>query len=144
MFRSFFALGLSFCLSGCVYERLSVHTDYVGQETLASYHVGTPDPLLAAPPYGQRLIISWRLPLSYRDRDDLQIRLKIRFRNREDTIVTFPLESRCGSHLYTLLDQDFTQKGGFLAYQAELLAGDEVLETWTHQLWAPLIELVLH
>ena len=80
MFKNSLALLSCFCLlSSCVYERLSVYTDYVGLDSLASYHIGTPDPELANPHLGQRLLISWRLSREYRERDDLQIRLNRSF-----------------------------------------------------------------
>ena len=55
--------------------------------------------------------------------------------------VSFPITSACGTHVYTLLDEEYAQRKGFLTYKAELLAGDEIIETWTHQLWVEIINL---
>lgn len=125
----------------CSCERLSVHTDYVSIENLASYHVRTPDPLLNNPPVGQRLLATWRLTKSEMDLEDLHLQITIRFGNREQIVQNVPICKIRGTYIYSLLNEDYYKKEGILTYKVELLSGTTVLETWVHQLWTELIEL---
>ena len=56
--KRFWLTSLLLLLTSCTEQRLAVQSQYIGLETLASYHVNTPDPHLNHPPIGERLIIS--------------------------------------------------------------------------------------
>lgn len=122
-------------LTGCSQNHLSVHTDFVGYETLASFHVGTPDPELYCPDYGQRLHIAWNLPC----RAELVIRAYIRFKNLTETEWIIPLSEPRGRSTYILLNEDYDKTGGILTYKVELFDGEKVIETQKHALWTELI-----
>jgi hypothetical protein len=133
-------LFLSFLtLFGCSRQHLTIYTDYLSHKNLASYHVGTPDPLRNNPPIGQRLIISWSLPKKALTQEDLHLEAKIRFRNREEINETFPICKRSGSYYYSLINEDFMEKGGIITYKVDLIGNGEILEEWRHQLWTELI-----
>lgn len=120
---------------------LTVHTEYLSHENLASFHVGTPDPRLFCPTIGERLILSWNIPTSCQSSNDLHIKITIRFRNREQIEKNIDLQRFQGIYIYPLLDEDYFEKDGILTYKVELFSGEELLENWHHQLWAEQIIL---
>lgn len=128
-----------FLLNSCTCHRLSVQTDYISRENLASYYVDTPDPLLNNPPIGQRLIISWSLPKEYLTYSDLHLNLIVRFHNREQQIQDIPIPDMRGTYLYEILNKQFCQTGGILTYKVTLMGNGCSLEEWRHPLWAHLI-----
>lgn len=128
-------------LTSCNQSYLSVHTDYFSRESLASFYVGTPDPRLDNPPIGQRLIISWSIPKLIFKCDDLHLKLKIRFRNREELIERIAICRAHGHYLYTLLNEEYMSKRGILTYTVDLIRDGEIIEEWRHQIWTDLIDL---
>lgn len=126
-------------LSGCVKHHIRLQTDYLSRDNLASYHVGTPDPLLYCPPLGQRLIMSWSVPYAWLRDEDLKIALHMIFRNHTEECVEITLSRTYGLFTYCLINEDYFDKGGILTYKAELIKGDQVLDEWVHQLWTELI-----
>lgn len=135
----FFLLILPLLLTACTEKYLSVHTDYISRETLASYYVNTPDPRLNNPSIGQRLIISWSMPKEYLDYEDLHLDLYIRFRNREETTESLGILKRKGTYIYELLNEEYIQKQGILTYKMDLIGNGQVLEEWRHQIWTDLL-----
>lgn len=126
----------------CPKSHVNVQSDYLGRHSLASYFVGTPDPLLDAPPLGQRLIISWSFPTDYLQYQDLHLRATFRYRNREQTVQHFSLQGHLkGILVYALTGEEYFEKKGILTYQIEVMAQGKVLETVQHQLWVNLITL---
>lgn len=139
---SYFILHASyFLLSGCTRERLTVYTDYLSRQNLASYHVGTPDPRLNNPPVGQRLIISWSLPKKYLCMDDLHLEATIRLWNHEEIKENIQLYKLSGTYIYSLINEDFFDTEGIMTYKVDLIGNNEVLDEWRHQLWTELIIL---
>ncbi|NGX42478.1 MAG: hypothetical protein K940chlam7_00758 [Chlamydiae bacterium] len=130
---------LALCLLSCNSDMMSIHTDYMSHETLASYYVKTPDPFLNNPPIGQRLILSWTIPRKHTRYHPLYIKLTLRFRNREEEEKWIHVRKTSGTYIYYLLDKEYCEKGGLLTYKAQLIANNCVLEEWRHQLWAELI-----
>jgi hypothetical protein len=132
---------LSCLMMGCSSEYLTIYTDYLSHENLASYHVGTPDPRLNNPPIGQRLLISWSFPKEYLDREDLHLDISIRFRNREVLTQKVAICKSSGTYIYSLLNEDYFEREGILTYKVDLVAKDEIFEEWRHQLWTELLIL---
>jgi hypothetical protein len=120
---------------------LSVHTDYLSHETLASYHVNTPDPRLSNPSIGQRLIISWSFPKEYLNLENLRLKVTMRFRTREEVVETVQIHKKSGTYVYNLLNDDYINTRGILTYKVDLIGGDCILEEWRHQIWTDLIVL---
>lgn len=126
-------------LSGCVpRDKLSAFSEYVNREDLASYLVGTPDPSLNYPTVGQRLYISWNLPKEYACQE-LMLKLYMRFRDRTEVIQSVQLDQISGTYVFELLNDDYFNHKGFLTYKIELLADQELVEKWYHQMWVELI-----
>ena len=117
-----------------------MQTEYLSHENLASFHVGTPDPRLRNPPLGQRLIINWSLP-KWDGLTPYELSLKIRFKNGTFTNEQIPLDRASGTYVFSLLNQEYFNRGGFKTYIATISSDGEVIEEWRHQLWANLIEI---
>ncbi len=125
--------------TGCMKHHLHLQTDYLSRENLASYHVGTPDPLLYCPPIGQRLIMSWSVPREWLREEELKVALHLIYRNHTQEYKEIFLIKSHGLYLFTLINEDYFEKGGILTYKAELIKGDQILDEWCHQLWTDLI-----
>jgi hypothetical protein len=132
-------------LSSCMMHHLEVQTQFITKESLASYHVLTPDPQLDHPTIGQRLLVQWKFRASEVSGLPLTLHLAIRFRNNEKEELTMPIDTNCklfvgGSYLYELVNEDYFKTGGILTYLAEVKSNDEVIACWRHPLWTELIE----
>jgi hypothetical protein len=140
-FKSACFLALPFFFSSCATapSMLSVHTDYLSHENLASYHVNTPDPRLNNPSIGQRLIISWSLPKKLLQLEDLHLEITLRFRTREEIQETVSISESSGTFVFPLLNEDYISTRGILTYKIDLIGGGEILEEWRHQIWTELI-----
>lgn len=128
-------------LTGCSATYLSVHTDYLSHENLASYHVQTPDPRLNNPPIGQRLIITWSISQEYLELDDIHLEVTLRFRNSEQITQNLDVFKRRGTYVYQLLNEDYIAKRGILTYKVDLVGNGQILDQWQHQMWSELIIL---
>ena len=128
-------------LTSCSGRMLTVYSDYVTRESLASFYVDTPDPLLNCPPYGERLVISWSVPSQLMKLEDPHLLLTLRYRNRDQIVRKIPLRRSGGTTLFRVLNEDYCKTGGFLTYKVQLIAGDCVYDEWRHQLWAELIAI---
>lgn len=126
-------------MSSCTCNHLSVHTAYINKQSLASYHVGTPDPRLCNPPIGERLIASWVLPQSYLKCQELHLEIVIHLMNKEKVCRSVPITRFSGTYVYELLNEEFFENGGILTYKVDLIGDGQVLKTWKHQLWTELI-----
>jgi len=138
-FNFWYLVLLGTIFTGCTLKRLTVQTNYISCETLASYYVGTPDPRLNNPPTGEQLIISWALPVPYLKYQDLHLEMKIRFHNREEIVQKVPIKKSKSSYIYSLLNEDYFTKKGILTYKVSVIGDECVLEEWKHQLWTELI-----
>ena len=129
-----------FFLNSCTFHRLDVQTQYLTPEYLASYHIGTPDPRLHVPLIGQRLLIQWSLSKHEVQDQEIMLYLKVRFRNRQEQEVKFPISSTRGTYLYQVNSELYCQTGGILTYFAEIQTLSGILATWKHPLWVDLIQ----
>lgn len=135
----FVAICLITALTGCSIHPLTVQTQYLSHENLASFHIGTPDPHLDNPTKGQRLLIQWYLSKSAFEEQDLILQLQIRFHNHTEDKIQIPVTSKRGYYLYDLINDDYCKTGGVLTYLAEIRKGECVVASWKHPLWTPVI-----
>ncbi|MDP1880660.1 MAG: hypothetical protein Q8K60_06950 [Parachlamydiaceae bacterium] len=145
MFRVIFFF-LCIGLTSCCVNRLSVQTQYMTHEDLASYYVGTPDPRLDLPLIGQRLLIQWCLRNEEIEGSLVELRIKIRLRNHEEKKLKIAISCKSGKYnrgyyLIKLSDEEYCETGGIVTYIVEILQDDIVIETWKHPLWVDLIKL---
>lgn len=119
---------------------LSVRREWIDGRYLASTHVNTPDPRQAHPPFGQRLLVSWRIPSSVLA-EKPELVLQVIYWNFTQKTFVYPLHKRMGYKICSLLDEEYRETGGLLAYRAQIITKDgRVLKEWKHQLWVNLIE----
>jgi hypothetical protein len=127
-------------LGSCQSRILTVQTEYLSHENLASFHVGTPDPRLANPPLGQKLIVSWKFRY-YCPQVNYDLIVKIRFKDGELVERIIPVTCPKGTYVYALLNDDYFKRGGFKTYVASIGIDGEIMEEWRHQLWVNVIEI---
>lgn len=131
---------LLLALTACTNPPLSVFTEYISVESLPSYRIGTPDPHLYCPDFGEKIHISWAIPQDT-CLENLEIRLFLRFGNGEDEELSYTLSERSGTLIFRLLNKAYSEKQGVFTYKIELYSGQILLSTWLHQLWAEKIIL---
>lgn len=131
------AIGL---LGSCHPRILTVQTEYLSHENLASFHVGTPDPRLKNPTLGQKLIVNWSIP-HWSELTPYELSIKIRFKNGTSAEETIPVCRASGTYVYALLNEDYFSRGGFKTYVASITFDGVIIDEWRHQLWATVIEI---
>lgn len=149
---SLFAFSLLAHLTSCHFHRLEVQTQYIGEESLASFVVATPDPRIANPPIGQRLLIQWWLDQSEWQKNSCYLALRVRFRNHQECEQKIAIDRAKGYCLYQVQGALFRQTGGVITYLAEIIQlsknegadqteerTEEVIARFQHPLWKTLI-----
>ncbi|MBA2726612.1 MAG: hypothetical protein H0U49_00360 [Parachlamydiaceae bacterium] len=116
-------------------QKLTVFSTYVTRENLASYRVGTPDPSLNCPSVGQKLIITWRLCPEDLTQEPLLMRLNLRFHNRTYHSQDIPITTLSGTYVYSLLNKEFFESEGLMAYKVELIGNNNLISEWRHKIW---------
>jgi hypothetical protein len=128
-----------FILSGCVREKLTVYNEYVTREQLASYAMGTPDPLECFPPFGQRLRIHWDIRNIATCNDDSYLNVYVRLRDRKNEQFSIPIDAMRGWYYYEILGERYCETDGILTYLVQLVVNGEVVDEWRNALWSELI-----
>lgn len=127
--------------SGCRPYYLSICQEWVDVRYLASYQAGTPDPRLAHPPLGQKLILDWRVPKEIYKRNP-EVVLDLILWDYTKRQIRFPIKSRMDYATYRLLNEEYEKTGGILTYRASIVTEDgEIFREWKHQLWVNLITI---
>lgn len=132
---------LLLALTACANPPLSVFTEYISVETLPSYRIGTPDPRLYCPDFGEKIHITWAIPQEITCLECLELRLYLRFGNGEDEEFNHTLHARSGTLVFRLLNDAYFEKQGVFTYKIELYVENTLISTWLHQLWAEKITL---
>ncbi|MEX1012529.1 MAG: hypothetical protein WDZ27_02430 [Waddliaceae bacterium] len=128
-------------LSSCHSPQLEVNREYLTKYSLASYITGTPDPLYNCPPQGEKILINWSLPKGAARLFPHTLYVQIRFRDHSQSNFSVPITRDCGTYSYLLCNEDYFRLCGILAYKVQLLAEDQVLNTWEHPMWQERIVL---
>lgn len=131
---------LTLVLGGCQSRYLTCRSEYLYPQYLASERVNTPDPNRECY-YGQQLIVHWNIPRSCMGLEPIFLRLQVRYGNREIETLNVPIKKRRGWKIHRFVNQDYWCRGGILAFKAELIRADQVLDDWTHYLWTDIIEV---
>lgn len=138
--KLFFFLFFIFHLTSCTPHKLAVQTRYFSREDLASFYVGTPDPLQNDPPVGQSLLFFFKLGNDFYSYQNISIRYKIRLADRTEVEDAFTLREPKGYFTYSLFGDDYFKSGGITTYKAELIGDGEIIEEWRQHLWKDLIK----
>ena len=120
-------LALLVSLTSCSTHRLTVQTQYLARENLASYFMGLPDPHLDNPVIGQRLLIEWCLPVDLLKGKEVELSMKIRLKNLEERTIHYSIPPKGGSfnrgyYLLYLVGNDYCETGGISTYNVEILS----------------------
>ncbi|MGR3911889.1 MAG: hypothetical protein QRY71_01080 [Candidatus Rhabdochlamydia sp.] len=138
VFSLFLMLGL---MSSCQKYILSLQQIPITQKSLASYHIKSPDPRQENPPFGQQIVMQWSVPPDLLEKKP-QIVFHVIYQDYTEECITYPLEYRRGTKLFSLLNEDYLAKQGILTYKATICLEDgTVYREWKHQLWVHLITL---
>lgn len=125
-------------LTGCVRQRMLVaRSEYLDPGYLASRRIETPDPCQGCF-VGQQIVVSWSVPSRCLPAD---IDLRLRYGNRCFSSVCHTVDQPQGFWIYRLLDDEFWELEGIVAYSATLSHDDHVIDQWNHHIWADLIEV---
>lgn len=127
-------------LMSCSRERLTVCTDDVLIENLASHIVQTPDSRKSYPYYGQQIMVSWNLDRSV-NYETSHVLLRIQFACGEDELIDIPCRRPKGYYVYRLMNQDYDARKAILAFIADLYEGEHFIEEWRHPLFEERIKL---
>ncbi|MBS0629487.1 MAG: hypothetical protein JSS30_04595 [Verrucomicrobia bacterium] len=132
-------LSLLILCASCGRPALVLQQQQIGPTYLASTNVGTPDP--RTPPKGQMIIAEYWVPRRIVNEHPI-LRISVLFHNYCQDCVEFPIRSTVGYETYSVLNREFKETCGLLAYKAEIVTCDgEVLTDWKHQLWTELITI---
>lgn len=129
------ALAAALLFTGCNREVLRMQVDNISRESLASYQIGTPDPRLIYPPVGQRLVVSWFVPIKEFVAGDIEIHIFIVYGDYSREELSFRPRQSCGMYLRTLLNENYFTKCGYLSYRSEMYASGKLIKEWRHQLF---------
>lgn len=126
-------------LCGCCGTKyISVLNEPIDQNRRASVHVNAPDPLHEINPHGQRLYISWSLPSKYKE-TQINGFLKIRYHIAEQVTIPFEIKKMHGTFIYQLLNKEYFEKEGILAYKVQIFSNGQEIDCYQHTLWTELI-----
>lgn len=123
-------------LTGCHHRYITCRSEYLYPRYLASDKINTPDPYRECF-YGQQIIVQWNLPCP----KPADIILKVRYGNREISNFSFSVDRVKGWKIYRLINEEYWCRGGIIAFQAQLLQEQQLIDTWTHYLWADIIHI---
>lgn len=128
-------------LTGCG-PSLVLYTDYHTHRDLASYNVGTPDPILkTCDCKGQDLVFEWTIPKALLARS-LWVETYIRLRDASEHWHCFPILCVSGHTRWGLWGEEYFSTGGIFTFYATLYADGEPIKTVIHPLYTPLISIL--
>jgi hypothetical protein len=87
------------------------------------------------------ILAEWYLPRRIVNTHPI-LRIDILFHNYCQQRLEFPINSTVGYETYSVLNKEYKDTWGFLAYKAEIIDADgDVIADWKHQLWVELITI---
>lgn len=130
----------SLCFCGCNGSKhLSILSEVIDKDRLASVHVNAPDILQEKNSQGMRLYIHWKLPKKYLG-ENIQGLLKIRFKSPHQEEIPFRVDQLKGHFIYDVVDKEYFDHEGVLAYKIELFCDQIPIDQYQHKMWCELIE----
>lgn len=136
-----YRLALLLLFTGCA-PSLVVYTDYHTQKDLASYNVGTPDPLLkTCECMGQSLVFEWTVPKKLLECSNMRVDAYIRLRDQTEYEYSFPICCVSGHTRWDVSGEDYFKSGGIFTFYATLYANNQMIKSVIHPLYTPLIKI---
>lgn len=133
------AAALLLFTTSCKQSILRMQVDNLSRESLASYHIGTPDPRLLYPPLGQRIIVSWYLPQEAFCTQKVSIKISLIYGNHTQETLWYTPKHASGLYVRALLNDEYFKKCGIITYKADLYFSEQLVKCWKHHLWTELI-----
>jgi hypothetical protein len=127
-------------ITGCSSPELSLYTEYISIQSLPSYIIGTPDPRLYCPDYGEKLHISWFLPHEFYC-NEIYLYLHLLYGNGAYDEKWIRVDSLDGVYALPLLNEEYREKDGIFTYKVALIGDGCILLERRHILWAEPILL---
>jgi len=128
-------------LPGCEKYYLSLTEHDIDVNYLASITAATPDKRQQNPPFGEIIVMDWRIPKELLSKNPV-IDLHVVFGNYTEKSFQYPIRKKMGYVTYKDLNDEFAFTKGIITYSADILLEDGTLyKSWKHQLWVNLIRL---
>ncbi|MCX6990757.1 MAG: hypothetical protein NTX49_06835 [Chlamydiae bacterium] len=128
-------------LPGCEKYYLSLTEQDINVNYLASITAATPDKRQQNPPFGEMIVMDWRIPKELLAKNPV-IDLHVVYGNYTEKSFQYPIRKKMGYVTYKDLNDEFALTKGIITYSADIRLDDGTLyKSWKHQLWANLISL---
>ncbi len=124
---------LTLSLLGCS-DRLTVRQDWVSEKDRAAAKIHISEPERDSGPR-QQLVVSWSVPVEEVGPGGLTLLVTVRTHPYAQESISQQLYHSLGTIAIDFPNHDL------VTYQAKLVSGDQVLATWTHQIWTDLIDI---
>ena len=132
---------LLFALVGCNSHYLKVAKVPFDGNSLASTFARSPDPLQSQNLKGEKLYISWKVPVDV-DPKGCEISLQIIYKDLSEEVIKYPLSKRLGTFGFPLIGEKYQETNGFYSYKAEIVNKEgEILDSWQHLMWVNILNL---
>lgn len=126
-------------LTGCEKYYLSLTDQNINVDYLASVGAGTPDKRQQNPPFGEMIVMDWRIPKELLKQNPV-IDLHVIYGNYTEKTFHYPLKKRMGYVTYKDIDAEYAEAKGIITYRANIRLEDgTIYRDWKHQLWTNLI-----
>ncbi|MBN4066522.1 hypothetical protein JYU14_00350 [Simkania negevensis] len=127
--------------AGCQRTVLDVRHERLDKDYLASARVGTPESHLYEHFNAEQLVVFWDIPAAVPlVNHQVEVRLFVRFFNREEDEVVIPVLRRGGHKVVRYTEEELAGKRGIMSFRAVLSSEGEELAAWEHQIWVELIQ----
>ena len=132
---------LFFLLSSCYKDHLYVQQEWIDQQSLASSHIGSPDPRRKEPYIGQKLLIGWEFSLSLYE-EDLTLFVTVRLYDNSQHTYCHHVDQKRGWTSYFFPNPLEEKEKRILTYRVEVQNREgKVVESWLHQLWTEKVDV---
>lgn len=128
-------------LTSCEKYYLSLTDQNINVNSLASVGAGTPDKRQQSPPFGEMIVMDWRIPKDVLQKHPV-IDLHVIYGDYTEESFEYTLKKRMGYVTYKDLNEEYASKKGIITFRADIRLEDgTIYREWKHQLWANLITI---
>lgn len=139
-FKCLAATFLAICLEGCSRPALSSFLEFIDEEHTAAAHLGI-DRGCVVESVGQQLVVTWGLPLCFRNSLPMVLHVWVYYGNGEAEKFSYDVQYLSGYQVYVLKDSDYQDRQGIISYKVSLTKDDKEILSRSHHLWMEVISL---
>ena len=124
-------------------ERVAIRTIFMFNRngSIASSHVGTPDPRQSDPLLGQQLLVSWDFPRSIFEKH-LQLFVTVRLWDCTQTTTVCPISRKRDYEVFFFPNPTSDLDKKILTYQVQAISdAGEIVGYWEHPFWTKLVSV---